>query len=80
MSSAEPTGGNIASIRSPVGVAQNRINGFSKNTDMLKKNASVIMVTTITQGKNSRSLFQLRSITAEEKADISQLQKSRDPD
>ena len=38
------------------------------------------MVTTITQGKNSRSRFQFRSMTAEVNADINQLQKIKDPD
>jgi hypothetical protein len=45
-----------------------------------RKKARVTRATTITQGRNSRSRRQSRSMTAEAKALISQPQKSSEPD
>ena len=69
----------MAVMTSPPVVCQKRANGFSKKTTSPRKKAVVMEVTTITQGRNSRSRSQLRSVTSEAKADMSQDQKTSEP-
>jgi len=78
-SASVPAGWNIACTTSPARVCHRSTNGFSKNTVRPMKKPSVIMVTTITTGINSRSASHLRSMTVPVKADINHAQKSRLP-
>src|SRR5512137_1199707 len=78
--STAPAGWNIAWTTFPLGVAHKRLKGFSKKMIRIKKKPNVIRETTTTQGRNSRSRFHFRKVTALANADISQAQKTREPD
>src|SRR5512143_3243590 len=74
-----PAGWIMDFTTSPAELNHMRANGFSKNTDIARKNAIVTEQTSITQGRNSRSRSHFRSVTKEANADINHDQKISEP-